>query len=95
MFTTLGLHLRGDERIQDGSNETTENVWIAIDDDTTLFLPHSDEDADLVLSLLHAALDNAASRVKLRRQKRERAVPGEEIVTGWNGAGASVEAARG
>jgi hypothetical protein len=94
LFTTLGLHLRGDERIQDGSNETTENVWIAIDDDTTLFLPHSDEDADLVLSLLQAAIDNAASRVKLRRQKRERAVPEEEVL-GYMGAGASVEAERG
>ncbi len=100
MYVHTGLHLRGDETIHDAGDESgTGSVYVAIDGPgpeptLTIYLPHSDDEADLVLSLLQAAIDNAASRVKIRRQKREREVPREEIV-GWNGAGAAVEAARG
>lgn len=100
MYVHIGVHLRGDETIQDVEQESGE-ILVTIDGSSieqphvTLYLPHADDDAELAISLLQAAIDNAASRVKVRRQKRERAVPAIEEVIGWNGAGASVEAARG
>lgn len=90
--------LSGETEIRDvASPHTDEALSLQIHDGgiaVSLVLPAGDEDAALVLELLEAAVGNAQSRVLGRKMKRERAVPGEEVV-GWNGAGAAVEAARG
>lgn len=54
---------------------------------SVIVLPDDDDDALLMIELIEASLDNMASAVRLRQQRRERA--------SVEGAGASVEAYRG
>ena len=97
-YTTIGIHLRGDERISEGQAAPEGAVYLAIDGGdeapaVTIYFPHADEDALLAVSMLEAALDNVSSRIqarKLARENRARLSTG-----GMNGAGASVQAYRG
>lgn len=98
-YATLSINLRGDETFGDGETPGG-GIYLRIDDAApggylTIWLPDSDEDAELTIGLLRAALDNAESRVRVRRQKRQADVHPSEEVVGWQGAGASVEAQRG
>lgn len=77
--TTVGLHLRGSEKMRADANG--EAVYLELEPDlddeptgnaVTIYLPHADEDALLAIELLEGLLDNAKSLVELRQSRRLR-----------------------
>lgn len=98
LFTTLGIHLVGEDVPRDGEN-SAGGIYLAIDGDgpdtpaVTLWMPDDDDEAVLAVEMLTAALDNVASRVQARRLQREHRA--RLAAGGLEGAGASVQAYRG
>lgn len=77
--TTIGLFVRGSEKIRAAANEETIYLELEPDRDdeptgnpVTIYLPHADEDALLAIELLEGVLDNAKSLVELRQSRRLR-----------------------
>lgn len=98
MFTSIGIHLVGEDVPHDGEN-STGSIYLAIDGDgpatpaLTLWMPEGDDEATLTVELLSAALDNVSSRIQARRLQREHRA--RLAAGGLEGAGSSVQAFRG
>lgn len=101
MYTHIGVHLTGGITVRDAETDAGD-LYVSIDGENvtephlTLWIPTRDDDAELAISLLQAAIDNASSRIAARRRRREIEASGEQIVgfvgvvRGWDGAGSNV-----